>query len=327
MTFKYKHLIIKSWCLLCLIMATNYPVFAQTHAKILKLAQKLGYPLTEQAELLQCKENYIFERVAENQYVERFFYSNSTQVGEMTTYQDEKRQIRHGKTGVWNKDGKPIYEGAYDNNELSGEWKYYYPNTNQLQFFGEYVQGEHKGTWTCLDPQGNTEIKYFYDKPDHIAEVQLFNLQGVVIQKKTHEKDKGQKIDYYDDEGKLLETEILGQNQSKYSATHSCSTAQQLKTKEEIDVCGEREIYKFLGENIRYPNYAKENGIMGKVYISFVVRADGSLGSMMSIRKADNSLMFEAMRVVSMMTRWKPIQLDGKSRPTLFTLPINFKLH
>ncbi|HNI43065.1 MAG TPA: energy transducer TonB [Chitinophagales bacterium] len=124
----------------------------------------------------------------------------------------------------------------------------------------------------------------------------------------------------------LAKGKILGQNQSKYFATYHCPTAQQLKTKEEIDVCGEREIYKFLGENIRYPNYAKENGIMGKVYISFVVRADGSLGSMMSIRKVDNSLMFEAMRVVSMMTSWKPIQLDGKSRPTLFTLPVNFKL-
>lgn len=326
MTFKYKHLIIKSWCLLCLIMATNYPVFAQTHAKMLKLAQKLGYPLTEQAELLQCKENYIFERVAENQYVERFFYSNSTQVGKMITYQDEKQQIKHGKTGAWYKDGKPIYEGSYDHDELSGEWKYYYPNTNQLQCSGEYVQGKHKGTWTCLDQQGNAEIKYFYDKPDCFSEIQLFNPQGIVLQKTLCQQSKAQKIVYYDDDGELLETEILGKNMSKYFATYHCPTAQQLKTKEEIDVCGEEELYKFLGENIRYPNYAKENGIMGEVYIGFVVRADGSLGSMMSIKKIDNSLMLEAQRVISMMPSWNPMQLHGKSRPTFFILPVNFVL-
>ena len=326
MTLSYKYLIIKNWCLLSLIIVTSYDIFAQNNTKMLKLARKLGYPLTKQAKLLQCKENYIFERIAENQYLERYFYFNSTQIYKMISYQDEKQRIKHGKTGEWNADGKPIYEGNYDNNELSGEWKYYYPNTNQLQCYGEYVQGEHKGTWTCLDLQGNTEIKYFYNQPDHLGEIQLFNPQGIIIQKARMNKSKRRKIDYYDDEGKLLETEILEEKPSKYVATYNCSTAQQLKTEEEIAACSGQEMYAFLVENIYYPNYAKENGIMGKVYISFVIHADGSLGSMMSIRKIDSSLMFEALRVIAMMSLWNPIKLHGKSRPSFLVLPINFEL-
>jgi protein TonB len=89
---------------------------------------------------------------------------------------------------------------------------------------------------------------------------------------------------------------------------------------------GQAEMAKFLQKNIHYPDMAKEAGIQGKVYISFVVRKDGSVSDVKIIRGVDPSLDKEAMRVVMMMPNWKPGTQNGRPVNVRLNLPINFSL-
>lgn len=83
---------------------------------------------------------------------------------------------------------------------------------------------------------------------------------------------------------------------------------------------------RWLADNINYPRIAQENGIQGKVYISFVVGKDGSISNATVARGVDPSLDQEALRVVNQMPPWKPGKQRGEPVNVSFTVPINFVL-
>lgn len=89
---------------------------------------------------------------------------------------------------------------------------------------------------------------------------------------------------------------------------------------------GDKALYKYLQENIRYPDIARENNISGKVYVTFVVAKDGSLDKITVVRSADPSLDKEAIRVVKLMPKWEPGKNNGRATPVQIGVPINFTL-
>lgn len=89
---------------------------------------------------------------------------------------------------------------------------------------------------------------------------------------------------------------------------------------------GDEALYKYLGENIKYPELARTNGITGKVYIGFVVEKDGSITKATIKREIGGGCGAEALRVVKGMPKWKPGKQSGKAVRTEFTLPVDFQL-
>ena len=85
-------------------------------------------------------------------------------------------------------------------------------------------------------------------------------------------------------------------------------------------------LMKFLGDNIKYPVIAQENGIQGRVITNFVVERDGSISDVQVVRGQDPSLDREAVRVIQTMPKWKPGQQRGKPVRVRFTLPVVFRL-
>ena len=83
---------------------------------------------------------------------------------------------------------------------------------------------------------------------------------------------------------------------------------------------------KFIADNIKYPQLAKENNITGKVFVSFVVEKDGSVGQVKILRDIGGGCGNEAVRVVKLMPKWKPGKQRGKPVRTQFNLPVNFDL-
>ena len=67
---------------------------------------------------------------------------------------------------------------------------------------------------------------------------------------------------------------------------------------------GEKALLKYLGSHVRYPVVAQENGIQGKVYVSFVIDELGMIRNIEIIRGVDVSIDNEAIRVISSMPRW-----------------------
>ena len=89
---------------------------------------------------------------------------------------------------------------------------------------------------------------------------------------------------------------------------------------------GDLELRKFIASSIKYPVVAQENGIQGKVYVSFVVKKDGSIGRARVVRGVDPSLDTEALRVVRALPKWIPGRQRGKQVAVSYTVPINFVL-
>ena len=90
---------------------------------------------------------------------------------------------------------------------------------------------------------------------------------------------------------------------------------------------GEEALSNYLAKNITYPKEAKEKGIGGKVYLTFVIDNEGSVIDVKVIRGAGNtSLDEEAVRAVKNMPKWKPGKHKGKAVRVQYTLPIVFKL-
>ena len=91
-------------------------------------------------------------------------------------------------------------------------------------------------------------------------------------------------------------------------------------------VGGIEKLYEYLGNNINYPEMAKENGIQGKVFVQFVVWKDGSIRNVNVVKGTHKLLDKEALRVINKMPNWKPGKQRGKNVNARFTLPIKFRI-
>ncbi len=89
---------------------------------------------------------------------------------------------------------------------------------------------------------------------------------------------------------------------------------------------GDEECMKWLHKNIRYPSICQEQGVQGRVIVSFVVNRDGSIVDAKVVRSPDEHLSEEALRVVKLMPKWKPARQGNKTVRSRFNLPVMFRL-
>ena len=89
---------------------------------------------------------------------------------------------------------------------------------------------------------------------------------------------------------------------------------------------GMGEAMKFLAKNIKYPVAAQQAKIEGRVIVQFVVERDGSISDIHTMRSVSPELDAEAIRVVSLMPKWKPGKQRGKAVAVKYTMPIMFRL-
>ena len=89
---------------------------------------------------------------------------------------------------------------------------------------------------------------------------------------------------------------------------------------------GEKALYKYLAENIKYPEQAKKEKIQGRVFIHFVIEKDGSVTDATVKRGIGGGCDEEALRVVNAMPKWMPGKVKGEPVRVHFYLPVNFKL-
>ncbi|MEO5569595.1 MAG: energy transducer TonB [Bacteroidia bacterium] len=88
---------------------------------------------------------------------------------------------------------------------------------------------------------------------------------------------------------------------------------------------GEAALLQYLKNNIKYPPLARENGIEGTVYVTFIVDKDGKVKEPKLLRGV-TGLDDEALRVVGHMPDWKPGKQNGRTVAVQYNLPIRFTL-
>lgn len=85
-------------------------------------------------------------------------------------------------------------------------------------------------------------------------------------------------------------------------------------------------LMKWLSNNVKYPVQAQENGVQGRVIVSFVVETDGRIDEAEVARSVDPYLDREALRVVKSMPRWIPGRQNGECVRVRYNVPIAFRL-
>jgi TonB family protein len=89
---------------------------------------------------------------------------------------------------------------------------------------------------------------------------------------------------------------------------------------------GDKALQTWIAQNVEYPTEAQTNGIVGRVYIGFVVNKHGVVDRVKLMRGASPSLDTEALRVISLMPNWIPGRQRGEAVSVSYTIPINFDL-
>lgn len=83
---------------------------------------------------------------------------------------------------------------------------------------------------------------------------------------------------------------------------------------------------KYIAENLKYPQAAKDNGIEGEVGVQFTVNADGSIGNIRIKRMVDPDLEAEAIRLIKQMPKWTPASDNGTPVESVAELNVSFSL-
>lgn len=83
---------------------------------------------------------------------------------------------------------------------------------------------------------------------------------------------------------------------------------------------------KYLKENLKYPDEAREKKISGRVFVTFVVEKDGSLSNIRVRRDLGYGTGEEAVRVLKGSPKWTPGMMDGKPVRVEYTTVIFFEL-
>jgi TonB family protein len=90
---------------------------------------------------------------------------------------------------------------------------------------------------------------------------------------------------------------------------------------------GMKAFYEYLKANMVYPEAAKEKKIEGKVFLTFVVRKDGTLADIQILKGLGYGCDAESVKLLAKSGTWKPAMHKGKVVNCRFNVPVPFELN
>ena len=113
---------------------------------------------------------------------------------------------------------------------------------------------------------------------------------------------------------------------SSFAQTESSPEIYTIVEKKAEFLGGEEAMFKYIGENLSYPESARDEGIQGLVYVTFVIIETGKVTDVKVLRGIGGGCDEEAVRVVRSMPDWIPGTQRGKEVRIQYNLPIRFTL-
>lgn len=267
--------------------------------------------------LWKVKDYYLREKVKKSE-------------GYFAKYENDTFTIRQGMTFTYHTNGLVANKVRYLNDKKQGVSKSYDTSGKLIDsaFYKNDIPYMLRYSWFS---DGGIRFKGVYDTAaTGIGEEWEYHKNGKLASyRKTIEGYKTDSIwTYYHENGEIscIEyyntdsmTSIICYNENGSLSTDSC--LRQLLPVPPYNV------NMFFGENLRYPEYARDNNIQGGVYVQFTIEKDGTVSNVKSIgRVIGGGCDEEAVRVVGQMPKWKPGKDHNRVSSIVFTQRINFKL-
>lgn len=89
---------------------------------------------------------------------------------------------------------------------------------------------------------------------------------------------------------------------------------------------GQEALMSMVKDNLVYPIEAKEMGVEGTVYASFIIEKDGSVSNLIILKGIGRGCDEEVLRVLKLMKKWEPGKQNGKTVRVQFNFPVKFSL-
>ncbi len=91
--------------------------------------------------------------------------------------------------------------------------------------------------------------------------------------------------------------------------------------------CTTDALLEFIYKNLKYPSFARDNGIEGNVVVEFVINAKGEVADQQILRDIGGGCGDAALKTIMKMPDWKPGRQNGKKVSVVYRLPVKFKLY
>jgi len=121
----------------------------------------------------------------------------------------------------------------------------------------------------------------------------------------------------------IIERNIQNLNLSVSSSTDKVYTIVEDQPKY---IGGLDKMREFISNNMQYPDKARQQGIQGSVFVSFIVDGTGAISDVQIVKGISPECNDEAIRIVKLMPNWIPGTQDGKNVKVRFVLPFKFAL-
>lgn len=281
----------------------------------------------------------------EKRYILRTFHPEKRLMLRETRFLDKKLKIRDGKELRLIYTNYDTEIGNYVNDKEDGKWVQI-DTSGKIKAIYHFVNGKKEGIGYRFYSNKQTERKYFYQNDAPIGRWQYFHENGKIEHEEKYLDGKlDGEVNYYDSTGSMIQTKIYNKGDLvktvkikepviledeillvSENAPHFIGNCKKRLGSEEFQECNQRELYRFLGENIKYPALAQKLNVSGRIFIRFVVEKDGAIGEIKLLTPLCESLEQEATRVIKLMPKWEPGYQDGKPVRVYYNMPIIYKL-
>jgi len=89
---------------------------------------------------------------------------------------------------------------------------------------------------------------------------------------------------------------------------------------------GEEARVQYMVSSIKYPEVARQKGIQGTVFVTYIVEKDGTISEAKVMQGIGGGCDEEALRVIKNMPKWTPGTQRGEAVRVQFNMPIKFAL-
>lgn len=131
-------------------------------------------------------------------------------------------------------------------------------------------------------------------------------------------------LDIEIEEEKVIEQIIIADNEIEEESSDQIFTIVENKATYKG---GEQAFYRYIANNLKYPEVARRMGVEGRVYVSFVVEKDGSLSNVKAIKGIGAGCDEEAVRIIKKSPTWYAAKQRGNPVRSQVIIPLIFNLN
>lgn len=237
--------------------------------------------------------------------------------------------LRTGPFVYYYSSGAIQYKVNYKLGQKDGLSIYYYNNSKQVQTIGSYDMGNKVGLWREFYDDGTLRMRILYHKPYGLircgrsgaATKHNDSLVAVDMPLAGATDSSRYTIECYDVHGNPIACNALGD----FSKVEKFMFTDDKK----VGRIGKRPapnyyVGRYLAQNLRYPQYAVDNGIDTWVYVCVHVRDDGRFLYFDCYSPCEDPvLQMEAIRALSQMPKWSKASKGKGIWPVV--VPVHFK--